>query len=67
MAKSLPIPNVVGGARIQTIDESTMKWRTLAECLDTPNSVKSTAKRLTTKGHRNLWHQDCLGCRKPLF
>ncbi len=65
MAKPLPIPCVVGGARIQVIDG--MKWRTLAECLDTPNSVKATAKRLTAKGYRNLWHQDCIGQRNPLF
>ncbi len=63
--KSLPIPNVVGGAKIQVIDG--MKWRTLAVCLDTPNSIKAKVKLLTAKDHRNLWHQDCLGCRKPLF
>ncbi len=64
-AKSLPVPCVVGGARIQIMEDT--KWRIVAECLDTPRGVRETVERLKAEGHKNLWYQDCIGYRKPLF
>lgn len=60
--KPCPIPNVVGAAQIQVIDGD--RWKTLATCIDAPNPIAATARKL---GHKNLWVRDCLGYRKPLF
>jgi hypothetical protein len=33
-------------ARIQIIDQSTWKWRTLGECTDAPNPIVALAKKI---------------------
>ncbi len=32
-------------AAIRYIDEKTMKWKTVAECVDTPNAIAQTLNR----------------------
>ena len=39
----------VAYAKIQCINEDTMKWQTLATCMDTPNEVKKCIASLRTK------------------
>lgn len=63
--KPCAIPNVVGSASIQVIDE--MKWKTLSTVIDAPNPIKAEASRLAKMGHTNLWVRDTVGLRRPLF
>lgn len=49
-------------ARIQIINEQTNKWQTLAECMDTPNSIKQAIRGL----HGCLWVVNGLGERRYL-
>ncbi len=61
--KPIQIPNVVGFAKIQVINESTWKWQTLVECIDAPNPIAREVKRLTGLGWKNLWVCDAFGER----
>ena len=67
--KLLPLGNFNCGilsARLQVINEQTDKWDTVAQCIDTPNSIARTIK--THHLDRNkLWCLDSLGNRRPLF
>jgi hypothetical protein len=49
--------NAAFSAKLQVIDEKAEKWKTLAECMDTPNSVQEAVSKLTEAGIdvRRLW------------
>jgi hypothetical protein len=52
-------------AYIQIINEETMKWDTVARCLDDSKLIENAVKPL--KGiHKNLWVKHCYG-REALF
>lgn len=57
--------SIVPDCKIQIINESTMKWKTLAVVTDTPRHINEAVKELSGK-YRNLWVKHCYG-RKPLF
>jgi hypothetical protein len=50
---------------IQVIDEKTMKWVTLATCIDAPGIIQKEANKLK-KSYKNLWIKHCYG-KEPLF
>jgi hypothetical protein len=51
--------------KIQVIDEKTMKWVTLATCIDAPGIIQKKVDKLN-KYHKNLWVNHCYG-KEPLF
>lgn len=50
-------------AKIRMIDESTMKWVTLAVCIDTPNAIKAAIVAVKkSKPRATIWvHSDTNG------
>lgn len=57
--------NTVTRARIQEIDYSVdpPKWKTLGECIDTPNALAKELKGPKYQGH-DVWIRDAFGDRR---
>lgn len=57
--------NTVTRARIQEIDDSVdpPQWKTLGECIDTPNALAKELKNPKYRGH-HVWTRDAFGDRR---
>ncbi len=57
--------NTVTGARLQEIDSTVNppKWKTLGECIDTPNAIARELQDPKYKGH-DVWIRDAFGDRR---
>ena len=57
--------NTVTHAKIQEIDNTIdpPKWKTLGECIDTPNTIKKELEKKKYQGHE-VWIRDAFGDRR---
>ena len=57
--------NIVTSARLQEIDDSIdpPRWKTLGECIDTPNAIARELQNPKYRGH-DVWIRDAFGDRR---
>ena len=58
--------NTYTTCKLQVINDKTMKWETIGECVDTPNAKKAAINKLTKKYGKNIWSKGISG-RKAEF